>query len=431
MRSLIPIGLLLVCIATASARIGFVRTSAGEQLEGHVRFTKQGLTVVNSLANFVRTVPATNVAEVSFPLSATVSDDPSDFGAAAEGWRDIEIGNGHAVAPTLRDRSAFVVRGAGAGIDGEMDSFHYTYQSVKGDREIIARVSMIQHTTPDAKAGIMMRESLRDDARAITFSATAQRGGSLQARHFEARETQTIAQPDVRVGTWLKLRRRGNAFSAYKSVNGRQWTLVETITVPMREDYLVGLAVASGRPDVLCWSRFDRVREGVKLNNDNSTPQVELVSGSVIAGRPRHADQRHVEFAANTRVVPIPTAQIARVVYQPSVSQFGWQSQTGRPGVWVQSGDFFEGEFQQIDGDKLKVSSVLYGIRTFDVDEEVAAVVLGPSKRGRPAVEVDTQDGTRFLGMSFAFAEGELVLRESALGEVRLPAFQIRELRVH
>jgi hypothetical protein len=241
---------------------------------------------------------------------------------------------------------------------------------------------------------------------------------------------QNVPQPDIRAGTWLKLRRRGNDFSAFKSVNGRQWFLVEQVQMPMGDDYYIGMAVASGRVETLCWTRFDHVREGVKLLNEDFTPQVELVSGSVISGRPSFVDNHHVMFAGPPSIVPVPTSRVARFIYQPLSSQIAWRSRASKPGVWVNSGDFFEGEFQQIDGDKLRVSSVLYGIRTFEADEEVAAAVLANPSRTRPVVELDMQDGSLFLGTAFTFGDGEVILKEAALGEVRIAAYQIRELRV-
>jgi hypothetical protein len=38
-----------------------------------------------------------------------------------------------------------------------------------------------------------------------------------------------------------------------------------------------------------------------------------------------------------------------------------WRARAGRPGVWVSGGDFIDGEFQRIEGDTLRISSVLFG----------------------------------------------------------------------
>ncbi len=431
MRFLIPFMLLAACVPTLCARIATVRTTSGRDFVGHVRFIRSGILIVNSGANFVVTIAPTNVTDVFFPqeISSAPTEEMGD--GLPAGWREMEVGTVKLSGSTRCERNSFTVRGAGLNMEGEADSFHYVFQQVRGDREIIARISTIQHTAPTAKAGLMMRESISEYARNVMIAATAERGGAFQSRNFEGHAPQVMAQPDIRIGTWLKLRRRGNDFTAFKSENGRHWTMVEQTQLPMREEYYVGLAVASAREDTVNWTTFDRVREGVKLSNEDFTPQVELVSGSVISGRPLFANNQQIEFVGGLKVVPVPTARVARIIYQPMSSQVAWRSRASAAGVWVQSGDFFEGEFQQIDGDKLRVSSVLYGIRTFDVDEDVVAAVLANLTRTQQStVEVDINDGSRLVGSSFVFADGEIVLRESALGDVRVPAFQIREMRV-
>ncbi|HMJ90795.1 MAG TPA: hypothetical protein VK530_13325, partial [Candidatus Acidoferrum sp.] len=61
MRFLVSL-LLLVGAPMLCARLATVRTSAGQEFFGHVRFTKTGIVVVNSAANFVLTIAPTNVA---------------------------------------------------------------------------------------------------------------------------------------------------------------------------------------------------------------------------------------------------------------------------------------------------------------------------------------------------------------------------------
>ena len=107
----------------------------------------------------------------------------------------------------------------------------------------------------------------------------------------------------------------------------------------------------------------------------------------------------------------------------------GWKTRASRPGVWVSNGDFFDGDFRSLGGHKLTISSVLYGLRTFDIDEEVLAMVLHPRKAQRPQFEIETADGSFLLASEMALGDGEFKLRESALGEVRVPAFEVFEIR--
>lgn len=421
--------LLLACAPGVWARVAVVRTLSGEVFSGHVRFVNAGVVVVNALRNFVLTVPGTNVAELVFDESPRPLVEEFAGGLLPQGWSEAEVGGPHAAGGTRVEGRSFVVRGAGAGMGGQGDSFHFVYRRVRGDSEIVARVSSIQYSHPEARSGLMMRERLAGHARHVTLGMTAWRGGAFQARHFEARPSQVAAQSEMRPWHWVKLRRRGAEISGYKSRDGRQWVLIETAHVPMPEEICVGLVVASAREDVVNWTTFDHVREAPKLMREDFTPQIELMGGSVIVGRPSFADTEAVGFVNPPGWARLPTPAVTRLLYAPLSSDLWWKTQASRPGVWVRNGDYFDGDFQGISGDRVRMSSVLYGLRTFDVDDEVVAVVLRSRAVTEPKVELLGVDGSVLLASAMWFADGDVVLKEPALGEVRVPAIQIAELR--
>jgi hypothetical protein len=419
----------LLCAPDLPARVAIVRTRTGGEWSGHARFVAGGVVLANLERGHVITVPETNVAELIFPALDPLPLDEFAEEVLPPEWREMEVGGGHSTGGTRVQRRSFTVRGAGAGFNGTDDFFHYVFKSVRGDSEIVARLGCIQHTPVEARAALMMREGMGGQARNVAVAATMWRGGAWQMRAAEGRATQVLAQPDVRTGWWLKLRRRGNEFSGFKSPDGRRWTLIEKVTLEMRAEFHVGLAVASGREDVLHWTTFDHVREAPKLIREDFTPEVELTSGSVVAGRPLWVDGDEMVFAGGPRVVRVPMAAVARIAYAPLNAEMAWKARASRPGVWVGSGDFFDAEFQGVRQDKLRMSSVLYGLRTFDVDEEVQALVLRGGVATRAAVELRAVDGSVLLATAMSFVDGDVVLREPALGEVRVPAFQIAELR--
>jgi len=424
---------LFAFVPALMARTGTLRTFDGNTFTGQLRITTAGVTVVNAAEGLVLRISGTNIAAISFPFDPPAFTEENTFGALPSEWRETDIGNVRMTGSTRYDRKAFTVRGGGLGIEGEVDSFHFVYQPAHGDGEIVARVNSIQYTHPNAKAGLMMRETMSEYARNVMIAATASRGGSFQSRYFENRATQMTPQPDIRAPYYLKLRRRGSDFSAFKSPNGRQWTLVEQTHVPMGENYYVGLAVANARENGVNWTTFDKVRTGVRLPaiaEEDFMPRVELTSGSIVLGRPLHADRNEIDFVGGLRVVRVPTDRVARIIYQPLTSELAWKTRASRPGVWVQSGDFFDGEFQQIASDTLRMSSVLYGLRTFDVSDEVVAVVLDHARLTRPVVELSATDGSLLLGSGYSFEDGAVVVKESSLGPVRIPIFAIADLRV-
>ena len=56
-------------------------------------------------------------------------------------------------------------------IGGTKDVFHFAYQEIEGDAEIVARVESITPTNEEAEAGIMFRESLKEDAPFVSWSS--------------------------------------------------------------------------------------------------------------------------------------------------------------------------------------------------------------------------------------------------------------------
>jgi hypothetical protein len=76
----------------------------------------------------------------------------------------------------------FTINGAGADIWGTADQFHFAYQTLNGDGEIVARVASLQNTHAWAKAGVMIREALTAGSRHAFAAVTPGNGLSFQRR---------------------------------------------------------------------------------------------------------------------------------------------------------------------------------------------------------------------------------------------------------
>ncbi len=429
-RSLFIASAVLLCAAPSFARTGIVRTLTGETYEGQIRFVPGQVRVVNATAGLMLGIDMTNVARLSFPTNGSPSTSPGPLvEAVPEGWQEADIGRAQIPGSTRHEGNTFTVRGSGPHIEGEADSFHYVFKPVRGDSEIVAEVVSIQYTHPNARAGLMMRENLNDYSRHVMLALTAMRGGLSLARTTERSITKTSTPLPAFAPHWLKLKRQGDEFTASISPNGRLWTQVEKRLLPMAENFYVGLAVASGNDTLLNWTTFSKVREAARLFNEDHNPEVEMVSGSLFTGRPERASQSEVHFSGTPKVLRVPTDRVARLAYAPLSGEMAWKTRVSRSGVWVNTGDFFDGEFRGIENRRLTISSVLYGLRTFDIDDEVLAVVLQPRQAQSAPFEIETTDGSVLLASEVTLAEGEIRLRESALGEVRLPAFELLDLR--
>lgn len=76
------------------------------------------------------------------------------------------------------------ITGSGADIWGTLDEFHFAYQTLTGNGELIARVTALTNTNLNAKAGVMVRESLSANARYGFMMMTPTVNGSAFQRRL-------------------------------------------------------------------------------------------------------------------------------------------------------------------------------------------------------------------------------------------------------
>ncbi|HUR60381.1 MAG TPA: fibronectin type III domain-containing protein, partial [Opitutaceae bacterium] len=151
------------------------------------------------------------------------------------------------------------VTGGGADIWFDADAFTYESQAWNGDGEFVARMRSIDNTHGWAKAGLMVRESLATNARNVFFAITPSNGICVQTRLATGGQTTFAARRDLRAPIAFKLKRQGNVFTAYYSLDSVSWTVFGTATVEMSAAVYVGLAVTSHAPGSLCTATFSDV----------------------------------------------------------------------------------------------------------------------------------------------------------------------------
>jgi len=195
-----------------------------------------------------------NATAISPPIGVTVS-----ASAPPPPWLDADIGPVGALGSASFTDPAFAVRGSGTDIASTTDVFHFMYQPVSGDVTIVARVATVQNTHAQARAGIMIRESLATGSRHAAVLMTPTSGISLQRRTATGAASNVTAGPVVPTPYWIKLVRAGSTFTGYTSPDGVAWTLFGTGTVSMPSSVLVGLPVTSHLNGTVNTSTFDGV----------------------------------------------------------------------------------------------------------------------------------------------------------------------------
>jgi len=182
-----------------------------------------------------------------------------DESSQATNWQNQDIGDVGAAGSATQADDDWTIEGSGYDIMYNTDEFHYVYQSLSGDGEIIARVASIENTGSYAKAGVMIRETLDGDSRYAGIFVTPNNGAFFQYRTIKVGSTGFTGSGFTQAPYWFKLNRSGNTFTGYKSSNGSTWTQVGSASVSMASDVYVGLAVCSNNDGVLCTAEFDNI----------------------------------------------------------------------------------------------------------------------------------------------------------------------------
>ncbi|MEM8510674.1 MAG: PKD domain-containing protein, partial [Bacteroidota bacterium] len=218
--------------------------------------------------------------------------DVADCGTLPSPWTSADIGNVGAEGEACFDDGTFEIKASGVDIWGAADEFHYVYQALEGDGEIVARVVSLEQTDIWAKAGVMMRDNLSPDA-ALAQMIVAPNPNNVggEAHSFQYRSENGAAmggssftQPTLLPGGlphYVRLVREGDTFTGYVSQTNGDWTQVDSQTIPMANTIFVGLATTSHDDGQLTTAVYDDVSLTVTNNNQ---PPIAVVLSDVTSG---------------------------------------------------------------------------------------------------------------------------------------------------
>jgi endonuclease/exonuclease/phosphatase (EEP) superfamily protein YafD len=208
----------------------------------------------------------------TYTAAVTVSDSHGGSAAStvsltvtARTWIDADVGAVGVAGSFAQNGGVFSVRASGLETVATDDAFHYVYQQLSGDGQIIARVSSIQNTSDWAEAGVMIRESLASNSRYVQMMVTQIDRCKFRRRYSAGGSvTSSGLSPGsgMRLPQWLKLVRQGNTFTGYRSDDGANWIVIGTDTVAMNSSVLIGLTDSSANNTVLGGATLDNVALG-------------------------------------------------------------------------------------------------------------------------------------------------------------------------
>lgn len=194
-------------------------------------------------------------------------------------WKTSNIGNVGITGSASFNNGTFTVSGSGNDIWYIADAFRYVYQPVFGNVEIRAKVTGITNTNAWAKAGVMIRETLKSNSKNAMLALTPFNGLVFQ-RRISTGGTTTSTRPTGSAPYWVRLVRSGNTITAYRSSTGTGWTQIGSITIGMTSNIFVGLAVTSHNNNALCTAKFTNVTVTTSAANSSLAFAMEDVTPS-------------------------------------------------------------------------------------------------------------------------------------------------------
>ena len=172
-------------------------------------------------------------------------------------WQNISASN---IGGANVSGTTFALAACGSDIWSTSDSFGFIYQTGGTACRIVARLVTMDNPASNAKAGVMIRETLA--ANSAFVDAVLDTPSSVQSISRSAAgqtAVNSLTTSSITTPYWLKLVRSGTNFTSYISSNGTTWIWQKTMSVNMASSVFVGLPVTSHNTAAICSAVFDNV----------------------------------------------------------------------------------------------------------------------------------------------------------------------------
>jgi hypothetical protein len=420
---------LIIFLLGAIAHAGVVQTLDGKSYSGEVRIASG-----DQIAVTPSNGPAVKVG-LSEILSVQLKD-AAPVGAAGARWIGHDIGS-----PPVQGSAKFVgenvmLLGSGAEIGMDKDEGYFVYQQLAGDGQISARIGSIGKTNILAKAGVMIRGSLDRAAPCAFAMIQVNERAAFRYRERSAAVSTTLGEREADLPAWVRLIRRGDRITGYYSDNGADWQEMGSAHVPLDGMALIGVAVTAHNNNALCTTSIEKVSisglDALNTGGASGGPSrgVMLREGSILSGEVRSATDSAIRVARDGQEISIPPTDVSRIVFVPMSNQLMARLANARMGLLLTTGDVVEGELKTIAEGRVSVSSVLFGLRRFNVNEVAAAILReNPPAPAARNFEVRANDGSLLLVDKLSSESGALIAETSFAGKLKFPQDHILEIR--
>jgi beta-galactosidase len=205
-------------------------------------------------------VTITNAGNESLPSDEAGASLPG--GPPPSPWLNADIGSVGFPGSVSYCGGQFTISGSGADIWNTSDAFQFVYVYVPDctNCDIRAFVASVEDSDSNAKAAVMIRESLDADSihALVDVEPSTTAGIELLWRSTTGGSSSATNTPGT-APNWVRLTRTNTTFQGYWSPDGMTWTQFGTASITMSNGAYVGLAVCAHDNSVLNTSVIDYV----------------------------------------------------------------------------------------------------------------------------------------------------------------------------
>ncbi|MEN9575449.1 MAG: hypothetical protein RL514_3304 [Verrucomicrobiota bacterium] len=415
---LTSLALLLVAFPS---RADTLATLDGKSFTGKISF-EAGTFVITRTGMPPERVPLTAMGSVAFDRAATVAQ-PST-------WTALSVGAVPAEGHFTQSNGVFRVTGAGTAY--QVDDGHFFVQQSVGE---MAQLTVFVPPQVSSRlqekfkvAGLALLSRFDGGGPAFFLLAGGSKSGLTRWRTATGKETSksfTLASQ----GLWLRLERCAQQVSAFASEDGKTWRMVGNELLPLPDEAHLGLLVTGlkkGAPVTVAFS-------GVNLQHAGTPPaplpQLRLRDGGILSGKFLSTDGSVVRWHALGREWEVSLVNVSRLLLEPRAETQVTRLRPERPGALLANGDFVDGELLAGEPGRLRISSVLFGIRSYSAEGSVLAVLIRDVAEAGAQFEIHSADGSRLLVNQLELRAEGIAGRERNAGEFLLRSADVSALR--
>jgi|GEM_PF-946428 len=204
-----------------------------------------------------------------------------------EQYWDQEIGSTGIPGTSSYDVASktYTIKGAGPGISGTADSFHFLFTPKEANCTITAKITSIGTSGSGAMGGVMVRQDINPSGTCrYVFAGVKDSNLVLQYRDTPGAAAVTSYSTPVTLPTWVRIVRTGTAydqFAGYVSSDGTNWSnfASQAVALVSNNNY-AGVALASGTTTVLNTGSFANVNVPIEIIQDNTDASGVTVTGT-------------------------------------------------------------------------------------------------------------------------------------------------------